>query len=142
MVRAWILVLGLWAGSAQAEALGPLHTPARGSAERAQIMDAARVPVVAEIGLPVVFVVDILNSDGTWAYLDARPQNPDGTEIKWSHTLLADAMAMGIMSNEVMVLLHHEGKGWVVTEYFMGPTDVAWYGWIDSYGLPERLFRP
>ena len=132
MIRLVILVLGLWAGSVQAETLGPLHTPAKGSAEQAQIIDAARVPVVAEIGQPVVFVVDILNSDGVWAYLNGRPQNPDGTEIDWSHTLLADAMAMGITSREVMVLLHHEGKGWVVIEYFMGPTDVAWKGWIDS----------
>jgi hypothetical protein len=141
MIRLAILVFGLWAGSVQAETVGPLHTPAKGSEERAQIMDAARVPVVAEIGQPVVFVVDILNSDGTWAYLNGRPQNPDGSEIDYANTPLADAMAMGIMSREVMVLLHHEGKGWVVVEYFMGPTDVAWYGWIDTYGLPERLFR-
>jgi hypothetical protein len=142
MIRALVLILGLLAGQASADALGPLHTPERGTAEREGIMDAARVPIGGEIGVPVIFVVDVLQSDGHWAYLEGTPVNPDGTDINWANTVLADAMAQGMMSRTAMVLLRNDGQGWGVADYVMGPTDVYWLGWVDSFGLPERLFRP
>jgi hypothetical protein len=134
-----VLLLGAGPASAE-ERLGPLSTPARGSAERRAIMDAARVPIGAEIGRPVIFVVDILNSDGRWAYLQAVPVNPDGSAIDWQRTPFAADMQDGFMSDIAMVLLRHEGGGWRAVEWVMGPTDVFWITWAQRYGLAERLF--
>jgi hypothetical protein len=76
------------AGQGGAVQLGPLHTPERGTPERKAIMDAARGPVESVLGLPVIFVVSVLRTDGTWAYLQAQPRNPmaarwTGTAHRW-----------------------------------------------------------
>lgn len=116
------------------------HTPQRGSAERRAIMDAARVPVSAAIGQTVIFRVSVLRSDGDWAYLQAEPRNPDGSALDWSRTRFAEDWAMDAMSDVIMVLLRRSGSGFQVVDHIIGPTDVAWYDWLDRYGLPEALF--
>jgi hypothetical protein len=120
--------------------VGQLYTPARGTGERAALMDAARVPIVPAIGQRVIFVVDVLNSDGHWAYLQATPVNPDGTRLNWSRTNFARDWAADVMSDVVMVLMRNQSGQWHAVDWVVGPTDVAWYDWVTRYGLPERLF--
>ena len=123
------------------QAASHYHTPQRGSAERQAIMDAARVPVSAAIGRTVIFRVSVLRSDGDWAYLQAKPRNPDGSALDWSRTRFAEDWAMDAMSDVIMVLLRRSGSGFQVVDHIIGPTDVAWYEWLDRYGLPEALFH-
>ncbi len=120
--------------------LGRLRTPKRGSAERAALMDAARAPVQADIGRSVIFVVDILRTDGNWAYLQGKPVNRDGSPVDWRRTPFAREMALGAMSDVVMVLFAKVSGRWQVIEYALGPTDVQWLDWARKYGLAERLF--
>src|SRR2546422_805860 len=61
-------------------------TPPRGSALRAELMDALRPTVMAEIGGPIEFVVTDLRVMREWAYAYVRPQRPGGTPIDWSGT--------------------------------------------------------
>ncbi len=119
---------------------GEIFTPARGSATRAALMDAARGPIQDEIGLPILFVVDVLNTDGHWAYLQGRPVNPDGTPLDWRRTRFAQEMADGFMSDVVMVLMRKDFGQWGTLDYVLGPTDVAWYEWVTRHDLPERFF--
>ena len=120
--------------------LGPIETPQRGSAERKALMDAARVPVVADIGQNVIFLVDLLRSDGEWAYLQATPLQPDGQPLNWTTTNFAADWQMDAMSDTVMVLLNKVDGVWQAVDHVVGPTDVYWYGWIEQYQLPENLF--
>lgn len=117
-------------------------TPARGSKERAAMMDAARGPISSGIGQTVIFVISTLRTDGEWAYLQATPKNPDGSNLDWSKTLLADEWEAGMMDDVVMVLLRKTDGQWTVVDHVIGPTDVFWYNWVESYGLPELLFNP
>ncbi|MBP9951815.1 MAG: hypothetical protein KBF27_08630, partial [Cypionkella sp.] len=55
-----------------------ITTPARNTELRAALMDAARIPIEADLGTKVIFVVSVLKTDGAWAYLQAQPRNPDG----------------------------------------------------------------
>jgi len=118
-----------------------IYQPAAGTPERAAIMDAARVPICDAIGLPVIFLVSVLQSDRRYAYFQAIPQNSDGTAINWKVTLLAEYWAQGIKSDTAMVLAERQGKGWMVLDWVMGPTDVYWIGRMNDYRLPERFFR-
>ncbi len=118
----------------------PFTTPARGTPERSAIMDAARIPVSADIGQSVIFVVDRLRSNGLWAYLQATPHQPDGAPLNWSQTNFAEDWQGDMMSDVVMVLLNNSGGTWQVADYVIGPTDVYWYVWVDHFGLPESLF--
>ncbi|MCB6176705.1 hypothetical protein LHP98_01005 [Rhodobacter sp. Har01] len=122
--------------------LGELFTPPRGTADRSAILDAARVPVESLLGRKVLFQISVLRTDGAWAYLQATPLAPGGGPFDWSRTPYAQDWANDMMSDVIMVLLTNDGSGWVALDTIVGPTDVAWYGWTDSYGLPEALFLP
>ena len=127
--------------SQPAPSYGPFSTPARGTEERKQIMDAARSPIASDIGQSVIFIVDILRSDGHWAYLQATPVQPNGKPIDWTTTRYAEDWQVDAMSDTVMVLLSTDGGAWHAVDHIVGPTDVYWYGWIDQYQLPEALFH-
>jgi hypothetical protein len=116
------------------------YTPARKTAERNAIMDAARVPMLRELGQKVIFLVKTLRTDGDWCFLMAEPLQPNGRKLNWYTTPYANDWANDAMSDLVMVLMRWQGNGWQVVDYVIGPTDVHWYSWIDRYGLPERLF--
>lgn len=115
-------------------------TPAVGSPERTAIMDAARIPISERLGQQVVFVVSTLRSSGSWAYLSAVPHLPDGRPLDWSRTPYRDAWEADAMSDLVLVLLVNDGSGWRALRHIIGPTDVAWYYWVEELGLPEALF--
>ncbi len=127
--------------SAPVPSYGPFTTPARGSQERTEIIDAARTPVASDIGQAVIFVVDILRNDAHWAYLQATPVQPNGKPIDWASTRYAQDWQADAMSDTVMVLLSKDGGVWHVVDHIVGPTNVYWYGWIDQYQLPEVLFH-
>lgn len=119
-----------------------LKTPARNTALRAALMDTARVPIEAEIGRKVIFVVSVLRTDETWAYLQAVPRNPDGSAINWAKTPFAKEMKQGVMSDVAMVLMRRVEGQWTVVDHVFGPTDVYWYSWVEQLDLPEQLFTP
>ncbi len=116
------------------------YEPARKTAERSAIMDAARVPMLRELGQKVIFLVKTLRTDGEWCFLMAEPLQPNGKKLNWYSTPYANDWANDAMSDLVMVLMRRQGNGWQVVDYVIGPTDVHWYSWIDRFGLPERLF--
>ena len=116
------------------------HAPARGTAERAALMDAARVPVQRALGLPVIFMVSTLRSDDNWAYLAATPLQPDGQALDWSRTPMARDWAADMMSDLVLVVMRRGDDGWQAVEHIIGPTDVAWLNWVDQHGWPRALF--
>ena len=55
--------------------------PARGSAERAAIMDTLRPAVEAEMRGPVEFVVTTIRVTPNWAFVQVEPQRPGGGVI-------------------------------------------------------------
>lgn len=118
------------------------HEPRRGTAERRAIMDAARQPIAREVGQPVIFVVDVVRTDGNWAYLQAVPHQPGGAPINWDRTRYGRDIRDGMMSDIAMVLLRNRNGRWQVEDHVFGPTDVFWYEWVDRYRLPENLFYP
>jgi hypothetical protein len=115
-------------------------TPPKGSPLRAELMDALRPTVQAEIGGSIEFVVRTARVMGPWAYLHVVPQRPGGGAIDWSRTKFREDMRQGYMSDGTMALLHRSGSGWRVVEYVIGPSDVAWDAWWRERRVPRRLF--
>ncbi len=118
------------------------YTPSPGSKERKQIMNAAREPVSRDIGQHVIFVVDVLRSDGKMVYLQGVPHQSSGAPLDWAKTHFREDWLNDMMSDVVMVLLSKSGTGWIVLDYVIGPTDVYWYDWVQRYNLPESFFNP
>jgi hypothetical protein len=120
----------------------PITTPPPGSGLRAEILDAYRPAVEAELGAPVEFVVQALNVMDDWAFVEARPQRPGGNPIDWRRTRYRQAFESDMMSDLVLALLRRRGEhGWQVIENVIGPTDVVWENWLMTYHLPRALFR-
>ena len=115
-------------------------TPQRGDPTRQALMDAARPVIAGDIGQNILFVVDVLRTDGQWAYLQATPTQPTGLPLDWSTTRYAADWQADAMSDTVMVLFVRQNGSWQVVDYVIGPTDVYWYSWIEQFGLPEVLF--
>jgi hypothetical protein len=114
--------------------------PQPGTQLRANILDALRPTVQAEIGGDIEFVVDDLRVLGDWAYVNARPQRPGGRPIDWRATKFRKARELDAMSDLVLALLRRDSDSWKVVEYVIGPTDVAWEAWIEPHHLQRRLF--
>lgn len=114
--------------------------PARGSPERAAILDALRGPVARLIGGRIEFEVSQMRVFGDWAYVSATPRRPGGQAIDWSQTRYAADMKADMMSDLVLGLLRRRGAGWRVVTHAIGPTDVAWIDWIDRYRAPKQVF--
>lgn len=124
----WILAaaLGLIAGTAIAEGW---HEPARGSAERAALMDAIRPHAEWQLGAPVEFVVHDLRVAGPLGFASLYAQRPGGAAIDLYQT---PAFRRGSLSPEeidgasLQALYWRSGNTWVAVHWVIGATDVWW----------------
>ncbi|MEM1299203.1 MAG: hypothetical protein AAGH68_07960 [Pseudomonadota bacterium] len=65
---------------------GPAYEPKRGTAERKQLMNAARPFAEENLGKPVQFVVETLRVDGRVGYAFLTAQRPGGKAINMRDT--------------------------------------------------------
>lgn len=110
------------------------------AATRRAILDAARVPVAAKLGKPVMFRVAHLGVSGDWAFLRAQMQGPGGALVDYAGTPFADAARNGTVSHTYAALLRRQGTEWVVVDRAIAPTDVAWADWATRHGAPRAIF--
>jgi hypothetical protein len=82
-------------------------TPAPGSAERRAILDALRAELRRWHEVEVAFVVDRLRVARDWAWVETRPQSPDGQS----------------QYEDVSALLRREQGRWRVLELGVDPDD-------------------
>ncbi len=120
--------------------LAQVHTPAKGSKERAILLDAIRVPVQRELKQKVVFEVRTLRVQGPWAFFDGSPRTPSGGTIDFRKTKFRDAVDAGMFDDITFALLKKNGSKWKVLRFVIGPTDVAWIPWADEFHAPKAIF--
>lgn len=135
----FIIMLAAFVGLVGTSALAqPIHEPAKGSRERAEILDALRPTIEDEMRGPVEFVITTLRSSPRFAFVQADPQRPGGRPIDPEETAFAgDADMMDGLT--VYALLRFKSGGWQLVEHVVGPTDVAYIDWPDRFGAPPAL---
>lgn len=101
--------------------------PARGSAERKEILDAVRPLAEARLGAPVEFVVSWMRAGDGWAFVSLTPQRPGGAEIDLRQTVFASE-AEYMDGAQTYALLRYQFKRWNIVDFAVGPTDVFWQG--------------
>jgi len=145
----FLLALMLCASSVFAQGGGSLktensavpYTPEKGSVERKAIVDALRVPVEKQLKQPVIFKIDHLKVQNNWAFLNGRPQNPDGSSFDYANTIYQDAVDSGAFDDGIVALLHKVNGKWKVVQYVIGATDVPYVDWDKEYRAPKGIFR-
>jgi len=104
-----------------------VHEPARGTAERSEILDTVRPLLEARVGPPVEFVVDWMRSGNGWAFVQLSPQRPGGAAIDLYQTTYAN-QADYMDGLVTFALLRFQNNRWNLIDFVVGPTDVFWQG--------------
>lgn len=120
MRRFVIFVLGLCFATPLAARI-----PAPGTTERRAILDALRPSVESQLGPRVEFVVERLNVERGWAFVQAKPQRKGGRSINWRQHFHPSEWEM-MDGLTVTALLEFRGKRWNLIDKAIGATD-AWY---------------
>jgi hypothetical protein len=115
-------------------------TPAIGTAEHEQLLNAARNPLERKLGQPVKFVVKGLKRSGDFAFLYAAMQGADGQPLNYTGTAFEGVANAGLMSKDYAALLQRSAATWNVRAEAIGPTDVTWASWVREYGAPAAIF--
>ncbi|HEY2867211.1 MAG TPA: hypothetical protein VGJ02_08975 [Pyrinomonadaceae bacterium] len=134
------LLLLLFLASVVAFNAQTVEHPDKGSAERAEVLDTIRPRVEQRLKQKVVFVINAINLLGNWVFVDGRLRTPDGKVPNWKNTPYAQAAKYGAQSDGVSALLRKSGKGWTITTYAIGCTDVCYVDWWKRYKAPKAIF--
>jgi hypothetical protein len=114
--------------------------PDKGSAERTALLDTLRLPVEKELKQNIVFVINQINVQGQWAFVDGRLRTTDGKVPKWKGTPYARAAGYGAQSDGISALLKRSGTGWRIVTKAIGCTDVCYVDWWRRYKAPKAIF--
>lgn len=121
--------------------------PARGTALRADLMDAIRPFAEYDLGAPVEFVVIELLVEDDLAFARVRAQRPGGGAIDMEATPLVTRRGVPsdlIDGPRIEAFLGRTAGRWHIVEYVVGSTDVWWFGYdCATYAAfqPEQACR-
>lgn len=117
-----------------------VYEPARGSTERAAVLDALRDAVRSPEGGGIRGAVEFtdvrLRAAGPWAFINALPQRPGGGDTRHCE---AGPDSDGYGDPQVIALLYRRGSRWETWEIGTCATDVGYMGWATRYGTPAGL---
>ena len=126
----------------RASSVGPLaqsNQPPH-ARERQRILNAALVPAMKRLGIPVQLVVNYLHVCDDWAFLHARMRGSHGQALSYAGTPEQQAAAHGLKSDSYDALLRRDRSNWDVIADAIGPTDVPWVNWSTRYHAPHAIF--
>lgn len=132
--RRWLPVLSLLLVASVVWAQGA-HTPAKGSAERQAILDAARVKVAADLSYrgAILFRIEDLKVYKGWALFHGQPVTPTGAPIS-KNCIEADELT-------VVLLRLRDGAWHVERGGTTCATDAFWQEWQEALGAPSQIFE-
>jgi len=114
--------------------------PEKGSSERTALLDTLRPAVETKLKQKIVFVVNTINVQGSWAFVDGRVQTPDGKVPNWKNTPFAQAAKYGAQSDGISALLRKNAGSWKVVTNAIGCTDVCYVDWWKRFKAPKAVF--
>lgn len=117
-----------------------VYTPEKGSAERAAILAALRVPVEKGLKQKISFNVEHFRVQGNWAFLGGEPQSANGGRPNYRNTKYWEAVEAGAFDNNFFAILKKTGGRWRVVTYAIGCTDVCYATWWRDYKAPKAIF--
>ncbi|MFD8492762.1 hypothetical protein [Amycolatopsis sp. NPDC059657] len=118
-----------------------------GDPVREAVLQAAIARLDESFGDRVQVAVEQLNRVGSWVFLHGRMHGVEGGRPYYAGTVYESRRLDGVMSDAYAVLLKKTEQGrpddarsWRLSDYAIGPTDVAWLDWPDKHEAPRALF--
>ncbi|MGF7148487.1 hypothetical protein FHS96_002115 [Sphingomonas zeicaulis] len=138
-----LLALALATPAIAAPPTPQVHEVAAADPLRKTLLDALRPVIAKDLGQPVKFVVTTLRATDRHAFAQVTPQTPSGKPIDFRQTHYAQQQRDGLLDGDMIhALLAREQGRWVVKDFVLAPTDVAWAAWDEEYGAPRALILP
>ncbi|GED97680.1 hypothetical protein [Gordonia crocea] len=140
--RAFVAAFAVLLGAAlvAAPATSTAAPVAPQSATGTAVLAVATADAKSELHKPVRLGAAKINASGSWAFVSATLQAPDGSRFSYAGTPFAEAAANGGKSTMYAGLFRKRGQRWARVDSAVGPTDVAWTGWSEKYGAPSSIF--
>jgi hypothetical protein len=114
--------------------------PPKGSAQRNAIIGALRPVVEKELKQKIIFVINLMNLQGDWVFVDGRPRTLDGKVPSWKNTIYEQNAEEGVQDDNFSALLRRTGRGWKVITHAIGCTDVCYTDWWRRFKAPKAIF--
>jgi hypothetical protein len=140
MLKKTLFCLFLVSAFISAASAQSVYTPAKGSAERTEILNALRAPVEKELRQKIQFVIEHFNVSGSWAFVSGEPQNAAGGRPDYRGTKYQSAIDNDMFDNNFFALLKKNGRKWKVVTRAIGCTDVCYATWWRNYKAPKAIF--
>ena len=121
---------------AQSGGVNGTSPPARGTRQRAALMDAIRPTVERALHTPVVFVVQCARVANGWAMVRGMPQHPNGRAIN-PRSISGWQVRNGLRTE---ALLRFRNGHWQLIDHAIGPTDVWHEGVAPQSVLQGRCY--
>ncbi|RZQ60055.1 hypothetical protein [Amycolatopsis suaedae] len=119
------------------------HSLGTGDPARQAVLRAATAPLDKAFDDRVRVEVEQLNRVGSWVFLQATMRDAGGGRPYYAGTGYEARRADGVMSDTYVALLRKsddDTRPWRLSDYVIGPTDVAWLTWPDKHEAPRELF--
>jgi hypothetical protein len=123
-----------------------MHNP--DDSVREAVLQAATARLDDYFGDRVQVKVEHLNRIGPWVFLQGTMHGTEADRPYYAGTVYESRRADGVMSDVYAVLLKktadaaadNDARSWRLSDYAIGPTDVAWMTWPDEHEAPRELF--
>ncbi|MEM9478756.1 MAG: hypothetical protein AAGA58_03745 [Verrucomicrobiota bacterium] len=96
-------------------------TPAPGSKERKDILDALRLPLEDGFKQELIFRVHHFKVENGWGYLEVQPRTKSDKKISYKGTIWQEDA--DFMDDGVLALMRYRKGRWYVVAKIVGPTD-------------------
>ncbi len=118
------------------------------SSVREAVLEAATARLDKAFGDRVQVKVERYNRVGPWVFVQGSMHSTDSDRPYYVGSAYEARRADGAMSDVYAVLLKkaddagpdNDARSWRLSDYAIGPTDVAWLTWPDEHEAPRALF--
>lgn len=115
-------------------------TPAIGSTLRTTILSALRPIWLAKVKKKsVLFKITTFRVLGSDAFISFEPLESNSSKYSWTGTPFEQRAKDGVLDTLSYALLRKDTKGWHVLDICVGPTDVAWSIWPETFKASKVL---
>lgn len=102
--------------------------------EYPHILSALQLSVERLLGISIHIDVRELRLQGDFAFIGAIVANPDGSDIDFSKTLIAEFARQDFDGPKLWAYMLRDNGSWMVLEQDIGPTDAWFVFWPSEHG--------
>ena len=128
--------------SEKSEFTDATSAPIAAPSDREAVLTSLRTSVKDELHQrDVKLQINEMKILNDWAFVSAKPQQPNGEPIDYDTTPMSAQHSGGGFEDNVVTLLAKENGRWIIKTQIFGATDVPYGCWWAEFGSPRELTK-